>query len=104
MLERHSDLDRLVGPDTRLRVNWLATSVFVLSIVTAVGLFALWPRSKPDIDREAVGLSSGVVTSTVIKTVDGTCSFAADLDCHLVTFEINEGPSEGSITTQEWDL
>ena len=103
-MQRHPDLDRLVGPDSRLTVNWLATSVFAVALLTCVGLFVLWPRSKPDIDREALGLTSGAVTSTVIKTLDGTCSFATDLDCHRVTFEITEGPSEGSITTQEWDL
>jgi uncharacterized membrane protein len=103
-LHRHSDLDRLVGPDSRLKVNWLTTGIFGLMLLTSVGLFALWPRSEPEIDREALGLTSEVVKSTVIEAVDGTCSYSPDLSCHRVTFEIGEGQDQGTITTQEFEL
>lgn len=100
---RHSDLERLVGPDTRLKINWLETSIVALAVLTVVGLFVLWPRSEPEIDREALGLTSDVVTSMVIEAVDGVCSFATDLTCHRVTFQILEGADQGTIATQEFD-
>lgn len=103
-LGRHSDLDRLLGPDNRPTTTWLVTTVLALTLVTIMGLFALWPRSEPDIDREALGLTSEVVKSTVTEAVDGPCSFATDLTCHRVTFEILDGIDQGTITTQEFDL
>ena len=80
------------------------TTVLGLSVLTVVGLFALWPRSEPDIDREALGLTSDTVASIVVEAVDGLCSFAAELPCHRVTFKLLEGVSQGTITTQEFDL
>lgn len=103
-MDRHSDLDRLLGPDSRLKINWLIATILVLTTLTIVGLITLWPRSKPDIDRDALGLTSGVVTSTVARAVDRSCSYATELTCHLVTFQILQGRDQGTITTQEFEL
>jgi hypothetical protein len=40
----------------------------------------------------------------VTEAVDGPCSFASELSCHRVTFELLEGPDQGTITTQEFEL
>ncbi len=104
VVDRHPDLDRLVGPDTRLKTNWLVTTILVLAVLTVVGLIALWPRSKPDIDRGGLGLASEVVKSIVTDATDGSCSFAPDLECHRVTFQILEGEDAGTVATQEFQL
>lgn len=101
---RHSDLDRLVGPDTRLKTNWLVATILGLTVLTVVGLIVLWPRSAPDIDREALGLTSEVVKASVTEAIDGSCSFANDLACHRVTFEILEGHDQGTVSTAEFQL
>ena len=93
-----------MGPDARLKVNWLVASILTLTVLTVAGLLALWPRSEPEIDREALGLTSEVVVATVAEAVDGVCSFATDLACHRVTFQILEGLDQGTIATQEFDV
>ena len=100
----HPDLDRLVGPDAKPPATWLVVTVLGLTFLTLLGLIALWPRSKPDIDLEALGLASEVVKSVVSEAVDGTCSFAPELSCHRVTFEILEGQDQGTVTSQEFEL
>lgn len=98
-----TDLDRLTGPDGRYKVNWLVTTVLVLAVFTVVGVIALWPKAMPEVNRQALGLTSGVVRAIVSRAVDRGCSFATDLDCHLATFEIREGAEQGSIFTQEFE-
>lgn len=99
----HSDLDRLVGSDRRLRANWLVGTVLTLALATVVGLVALWPGEQLDFEGEALGLTSEVVRATVIETSDGECSFAAQFDCHLAVFEIQEGADAGTVTSQEFE-
>lgn len=104
MATGHSDLDRLVGSDRRLTGTWLVGVVTAITAFTLIGLVLLWPRSAPDFDGADLGLASAVVTAVVAEAGDGPCSFASDLTCHLVTFEIRDGVDTGTVTAQEFEV
>ncbi|HSJ33468.1 MAG TPA: YibE/F family protein [Acidimicrobiia bacterium] len=100
----HSDFDRLLGTDRRLRLGWLSGSVLALAALTMVGLIWLWPRGAPAFDGEEMGLTGEVVVAEVASATDGECSFSPDLNCHRVIFTILEGPDAGSPTSQEFEI
>lgn len=100
----HSDFDRLLGTDRRLRLDWLSGSVLVLAVITLVGLIWLWPRSEPAFDGEELGLTGDVVVAEVASATDGACSFSPDLTCHRVIFNLLEGPDAGTPTSQEFEV
>lgn len=103
MVDPRSDLDIFLGPDRRFHTNWLIATVIALAALTAAGLVVLWPRGALPIDREVLGLVDEVVAAEVADAVDGPCSFATELDCRAVTFEILGGDKAGTTTTQEFD-
>jgi uncharacterized membrane protein len=100
----HADLDRFLADDDRFHAHWLVATVVSLALLTAGGLAWLWPRNPPTVDLGEFGFASAVVRAEVTDAVDGPCSFAPDLDCHRVTFQIKEGADAGSIATQEFDV
>lgn len=101
----HSDFDRLLGDDSRFRVDRLVGTVIVLALVTFIAVVWLWPRGTPDLRAaEDLGFVSGVVTARVESATDGECSFASDLSCHRVIFTLTEGPEKGSATSQEFEI
>lgn len=100
----HSDLDRLLGADRRFSSDWLSGTVAGLALLTLVGLIWLWPRQAPAFEGTELGLTSEVVTATVASASDGACSFAAELDCHRVVFDILDGVDTGTSTSQEFEI
>ncbi len=104
MEEPHADLERLVGPDQRVRLSWLVWAVLGVGFLTIVGMAVVWPRTTPVFDGQELGLTSQVVTGRVAEAADGSCSFAGDLSCHLVVFEILEGADSGRVTSQEFEV
>ncbi|CAN5833326.1 hypothetical protein BH23ACT5_BH23ACT5_04210 [soil metagenome] len=104
MDEPHADLERLVGPDQRVRLSWLIWTVLGVGFMTIVGLAVLWPRTDPVFDGQALGLTSQTVNAQVAEAADGRCSFGDDLACHLVVFEILEGPDAGTVSSQEFEV
>lgn len=99
----HSDLDRLIGDDRRFQPNWLIGVVVSLAGLTAIGLFLLWPGPADELPSSPE-LALDVVTGRVQSARDGSCSFASDLSCHRVVFEITSGPDAGSVTSQEFEI
>lgn len=99
----HSDLDRLIGDDRRFQVNWLIGVVVSLTGLTAIGLFLLWPDPADQLPSSPE-LALDVVTGRVQSARDGSCSFASELSCHRVVFEITSGPDAGSVTSQEFEV
>ena len=99
----HTDFERLVGTDRRFTADWLVVAVAAVAAVTLAALVALWPRTQPEVDTAALGLTSEVVGATVVDTSDGPCSFGPDLECHLAVFEIDSGPDAGTVTSQEFE-
>lgn len=98
----HRDLDRLVGSDTRA-IGWLAGTVVGIAALTLGGLIWLWPGGQLPFDSVALGMASDVVRAEATTVTDGSCSFAADLQCHRATFTILDGPEAGSVATQEFE-
>lgn len=104
MESRPTDLDRLLGDDRR-GGNWLTWAVASVSLLTVVGLVWLWPRGDARLPAsETLGLASGVVAAEVVSAEDGPCSFAADLFCHLVVFELLDGDEADAQTSQEFEI
>lgn len=103
MEDPHVDLERLVGPDHRLRLSWLIWTIIVLAFLTVVGVAVLWPRSSPTFDARELGLTSSVVDAEVVEASEAPCSFAAEFRCRLVVFEIREGVDAGQLTSQEFE-
>lgn len=99
----HQDLDRLVGDDRRRRPGWLPGTVMAVAAATLIGLVALWPRQTVDIEVPELGLVDDVVAAEVTNAADAPCSYADDLQCHLVVFSILEGVDAGTLTSQEFD-
>lgn len=104
MTDQNSDLEKLLGPDRRPipRPKGLAAVVTVVAFLIAVGLLALWPYEQPDLDLSVFGFAGDIVDAEVASVVEGPCSFAADLDCVMVTFSILEGEAAGEIYEQEF--
>ena len=97
----HPDVARLLGPDRRgLGLAWVP---LILGVAVAVGLLTLWPSSDLEIDSELLGLSSEVYRAEVSQVVDTNCSYAPDSPCTLVVFELLEGPTPGSVASQEFE-
>lgn len=91
----------LAGPDRRLS-RGLAWIVTVLATSALVGVGLLWPNKRPDVS--GFGFAAEVLSGQVTEVSEGPCSFAADLTCRLVTFKLLEGPDQGTITQEEWEV
>lgn len=74
----------------------------MIGLAIAVGLVALWPGDPPDLDLSTFGFADEVIAAEVVEVVEGPCSYASDLDCSLVVFELQEGDGAGEMVTQEF--
>ncbi len=95
MPEDQSDFETLLGPDKR-RIpmpRGLGAVVAVLAAAVLVGMLFLWPRDSVDIDLTTFGFAEGAVTAGVASSDATPCSYDANLDCKLTTFEINDAAS-----------
>lgn len=95
MPEDQSDFETLLGPDKR-RIpmpRGLGAVVAVLAVAVVVGMLFLWPRDSVDIDLTTFGFAEGAVTAGVTSSDATPCSYDANLDCKLTTFEINDAAS-----------
>lgn len=94
-----TDLERLAGPDRRLGLGWIP---IVSAVVLAIALFATWPTEPVIPDVQGLGLASELHRAEVTRVADGACSFAPDIECRLVVFELREGPRTGRDFVQEF--
>lgn len=78
----------------------MALVVAFIAVAVLVGLIVLRPGETPEIDRAIFGFADDVIPATVESVEDGACSYAADLDCHLVNFAVETDEGTG-IYTQE---
>lgn len=62
----------------------------------------LRPGEPPDVS--GFGFAPDVLSASVIEVVEESCSFAEDLDCRRVTFQLLEGPDAGTTAFEEWEL
>lgn len=99
----HADFDRLIGDDRRFRADWLTWTVLALALLTVIGLVWLWPDPTEQLPTSPE-FALEVVTGRVQSARDGSCSFASDLSCHRVVFEITSGRDAGSVTSQEFEI
>lgn len=104
MIEPHPDLSVLTGSDRRPLSRRLGITVSVIGGLLLVGVIFLWPRSEDLPDLSEFGFATQVVTAEVTEVAEGSCSFAADLECRRATFQLLEGPEAGSVTNEEWQL
>ena len=104
MTDENPDLKKLLGPDRRSipRPEGLGAVVLVIAALVVVGLVALWPYDRPDLDLSGFGFAGDVVDAEVLSAEVGSCSFAEDLDCTLVTFSVLEGEESGELYVQEF--
>ena len=75
-----------------------------LALLTAVGLFALWPdgsgRDRAIEEAAALGLVTDRFDATVETVTEGPCSYSTRTDpqdCRSFTFQVHDGPDAGSI-------
>lgn len=80
----------------------MAAVVAAVALLILIGLAALWPYDPPELDLTVFGFAGEVVDAEVVAAEKGPCSFAADLDCTQVTFEIVEGEAAGVLHDQEF--
>ena len=104
MTDRRSDYEKFVGPDRREvpRPTGLGLLVVGLAVLVVIGLVALWPYESPDLELGAFGFAGDVVDAEVASVEAGSCSYASDLDCVLVSFTILDGEAVGELFTQEF--
>lgn len=104
MPDQRSDLEKLLGPDRRPipRPRGLGAIVAVVAVLVIVGLVALWPYDPPELDLTVFGFAEEVVDAEVGIVEEGACSFAPDLACVGVTFQITEADSLGDAYVQEF--
>lgn len=79
------------------RYVWIA--VGVVAVLTLVGLVALWPGDGRENTIDPAMLSDDAIEATVQFVTIGPCAgtTAADaIDCHIIEFHIDEGPSAGN--------
>lgn len=104
MSEGNPDLEKFLGPDRRSipRPNGLAAVVLTLATLVGVGIVALWPYDPPDLDLTVFGFVGDVVDAEVQSAAAGSCSYADDLDCIVVSFAVLEGEFAGDLYVQEF--
>ncbi len=104
----HQD-DPIGGWSSSVRRRTLQAILFCVvaaGVATVVGLFLLWPtddgRDEALQNAGQVGLASERLSATVDAVDDGPCSYSTaenPQDCRVLTFELNEGPNDGSLVT-----
>jgi uncharacterized membrane protein len=84
----------LIGPDRRRikRPRGLGAWMSVIAGLVLVGLIALWPTDRPDLDLSLFGFADAVVRSEVISASVEPCSYAQELDCRAYEFSLLEAP------------
>jgi uncharacterized membrane protein len=104
LTDENPDLEKLLGPDRRSipHPEGIGAVVSVIAILVLVGLAVLWPYDQPDLDLSGFGFAGDVVDAEVLSAEAGSCSFAEDLDCILVTFSVLEGEESGELYVQEF--
>lgn len=103
MDDSHPDVARLTGPDRRSWKPGLGAIVAVLAVGVVAGLVLLWPSGAPEADLSELGIAEEVYRATVVSVEEAGCSYAADLPCRVVGFELEEGPDAGGIFSQEFE-
>jgi uncharacterized membrane protein len=93
MPDGHDDLNTLIGPDRRrLKLpGWQPSLVVGMALFVLVGLVVLVPKELPDVDLSALGFADDAIPATVASAADEPCSYAAELLCHLVGFDLHDG-------------
>ncbi|MGB8361779.1 MAG: YibE/F family protein, partial [Acidimicrobiia bacterium] len=97
------DFEKLIGPDRRSidRPSGLAVTVIVITALTVVGLFALWPTERPDLDLSTFGFADQVVRAETIVATKGPCSYDATYTCRMYRFDLLDDPV-GEISIEEF--
>ncbi|MGH8945169.1 MAG: hypothetical protein ACRDVL_03370, partial [Acidimicrobiia bacterium] len=107
MDDRHTDLERLTGPDRRSivpRPGGLGGPVIMIALAIAAGLIALWPRNLPELDLGVIGFAGDTVRAEVGVVARDPCSYAADAECTLVEFLVIEEGAESYGQTPEMEF
>ena len=91
----------LTGPDQRPLARKLGWAVLTLTSLAVVGIVFLRPADLPDVT--GFGFAQETVRGEVVEVIEATCSYASDLRCVRVSFELLEGPDVGSVTQEEWE-
>jgi uncharacterized membrane protein len=92
--DQRSDFERLIGPDRRRmkRPRGLAAWITAIAALVVIGLIALWPTDRPDLDLSLFGFADDVVRSEVANASLEPCSYAPELDCRAYEFSLLEDP------------
>jgi uncharacterized membrane protein len=107
MGDRHTDLERLTGPDRRVSVprpEGLGAFVVAIGLAILVGLVALWPGDLSDLDLGVIGFAGETVRAEVGVVDTEPCSYAPDVDCTLVEFLVIEEGSQSYGQTPEMEF
>lgn len=98
------DFDRLVGDDRRRvpRPRGLAAVVVAIALLTVLGLVVLFPRDLPDLDLSSFGFTGALQPATVAIVETVPCSYAAESNCALVSFDVQDDAGSSSEFTQEF--
>lgn len=64
----------------------------VVAAMVLVGLIALWPTDRPDLDLSLFGFADDVVRAEVVGASVEPCSYAQELDCRAYEFSLLEEP------------
>ncbi len=93
MPDGSDDLQTLIGPDRRrLKLpGWQATVVVAMVLFISVGLVVLVPKEAPDVDLTALGFADEAIPSTVAAVANEPCSYAPELACSQVSFDLGDG-------------
>lgn len=92
----------LTGPDHQPLARKLGWAVAVITALAVMGIVLLHPADLPDVS--SFGFAQEVLTAEVTEVIETSCSYASDLECRRVTFELREGPDVGTFTQEEWQL
>ncbi|MGD2102799.1 MAG: YibE/F family protein, partial [Acidimicrobiia bacterium] len=94
MPEPNSDFETLIGPDRRRlpRPGRLAGVIIAITVLIGVGLVALWPSQRPDLDLSQMGFADDVVRAETVVATTGPCSYASDLTCRMFRFDLLDEP------------
>lgn len=81
---------------------WVA--VGIVALITLVGVVGLWPGERRENTIDPALLSADAVKATVRFVTIGPCAGTTVddvIDCHIIEFQVDEGPSQGSRGTIE---
>lgn len=98
------DFEIFVGSDKRRMPlpRGMATFVFIIAVVLAGGMIIVHPGDSAKANIEFLGYAEEMVRATVVEASTAPCSYAPEMECRLVSFDVSTS-TDGESLVERFD-